>query len=346
MMTVDKLAPPAIQNASARNVLLLAFTLMGSYCISANMAIAFHEFGHGVGIWLAGGKFLGLFLAPQGYSGSYAARDLSISFATPYGRLLQIAGGPILGAAFGLVPLIIARFLKCGTVGWIVAYGTATWCIGNNGAYLLLGSLYPFGDALDLTQLGVPRWALFLTGLPLTVAFLPLFASWLVGIGLKSSDAYWQWVFVIEAGLLAYLSMILGLRLLHPTHGLLPPTSNDLLGLACSPIVLFLIASCTYAFRHAGFKYESSAVEPGWTKASVLCALGLLLIASEFLFFSYDYEAFAALSATSSVTRCNTSRRAGDSLQCHEEPGLLSPNGEQPDRLRLVGSARFNHLAR
>ncbi len=190
MMTVDKLAPPVTQNASARNVLLIAFTLMGSYCISANMAIALHEFGHGVGIWLAGGKFLGLFLAPQGYTGSYAARDFSIPFATTYGRLLQIAGGPILGAALGLVPFILARLFKRGTVGWIVAYGTATWCIGNNGAYLLLGSLYPFGDALDLTELGVPRWGLFLIGLPLTVAFLRLFASLLVGTGLKSSDAY------------------------------------------------------------------------------------------------------------------------------------------------------------
>ena len=113
-------------------------------------------------------------------------------------------------------------------------------------------------------------------------------------MGLKFSDAYWRWVFVIEAGLLGYLSMIFGLRLLHPTHGLLPPTSNDLLGLALSPIVLFLIASCTYAFRRAGFKYESSMAEPSWIKAGLLFALGLLLIASEFLFFSYDYEALTA----------------------------------------------------
>lgn len=293
MMTVNRLIPPVVEYTTTRNALLIAFTLMGSYCISANMAIAIHEFGHGVGMRLGGGSFFGLFLAPQGYSGSYVARDFPISFATTYGRLLQVAGGPILGAAFGLVLFIIARFFKWGTVGWIVVYGTGTWCIGNNGAYLFLGSFYRFGDALDLTELGIPRWGLFLIGLPLTVAFLPSFASFLVGIGLKLSDAYWRWVFVIEGGLLGYLSMIFGLRLLYPTHGLLPPTSNDLFGLAFGPVVLFLIASCTYAFRHAGHKYESSTAEPGWTKAGVIFALGLLLIASEFLFFSYDYEAFA-----------------------------------------------------
>ena len=52
--------------------------------------------------------------------------------------------------------------------------------MGNNGAYLFLGSLYPFDDAQDLVELGVPRLALFLAGAPLVVAFLYLFGSFLL----------------------------------------------------------------------------------------------------------------------------------------------------------------------
>jgi hypothetical protein len=273
---------------------LVAFTLFASYCFGANAALALHEVGHGVGIRLAGGRVLGFVLAPQGYSAPYAARDSSVDFATSYGRLIQVAGGPVFGAAFGVVLLLAARLFRRGTVGWVVTHGTGTWCIGNNGAYLFLGSLYPFGDALFLTELGVPRWGLFLVGLPLVVAFLALFASFLRGIGLRREDSYWRWVLTVEAGLLLYLAMIAGLRLVWPTDGQLPPTANDLLGLVASPVLLLLLATCTYPFRRAVPRDESRTTEPRWTKASVVFALSLLFMASEVLFFSYDYEAAAA----------------------------------------------------
>src|SRR5262249_46904427 len=172
-----------------------------------------------------GGKMLGLVLSPQGYSGSYAARDLPAGFAVAHGYLLHLAGGLVFGAAFGVILVVAACFLKRGTVGWIVTHGTGTWCIGNNGAYLFLGSLYPFGDALFLTELGVPRWGLFLAGLPLVVVFLALFASFLRGIGLRREDSYRRWVLTVEAGLLAYLALIVGCRLLWPPDGALPTTT-------------------------------------------------------------------------------------------------------------------------
>src|SRR5262245_1769567 len=254
----DASIPPADERGPSRRSFLIAFTLFASYCLGANVAIALHELGHALGCWIAGGKVLGLVLAPQGYSGSYAARDFSADFATSHGYFLLVAGGPVFGAAFGVVFVLAARLFKRGTVGWIVTHGTGTWCIGNNGAYLFLGSLYPFGDALFLTELGVPRWGLFLVGLPLVVAFLTLFASFLCGIGLGWEDSYRRWVLTVEAGLLGYLALILGLRLLRPTDGQLPATSDDLLGLACSPVALLLLASCTYPFRRAARWHEST----------------------------------------------------------------------------------------
>ncbi len=298
MTIADVSILPAGEQRPLRSLFLIAFTLGASYCLGANLAVALHEFGHALGCWLAGGRVLGLVLAPQGYSGSYAARDFSADFATRHGYLLLVAGGPIFGAAFGVIFLLSARLFRRGTLGWVVTHGTGTWCIGNNGAYLFLGSLYPFGDALFLAELGVPRWALFLVGLPLVIAFLALFASFLGGIGLGRGrgreDSYGRWVLTVEAGLLGYLALILGLRLVWPPGGQLPTTSGDLLAFACSPLALWLLATCTYPFRRAGGRDESWASEPRWTKAGLVLALGLLFMATEMLFFSYDYEAAAA----------------------------------------------------
>jgi hypothetical protein len=41
--------------------LLLAFTPLGSYCITANATIALHELGHGLGIVAEGGKVQGFY---------------------------------------------------------------------------------------------------------------------------------------------------------------------------------------------------------------------------------------------------------------------------------------------
>src|SRR5262245_34016558 len=294
MKAPSELTPRPSEEGATRNPGLIAFALFASYCLSANVAIALHELGHALGCWLAGGKVLGLVLGPQGYSGSYAARDIHAGFAMPHGQLLLVAGGPVFGAAFGVPWLLAARLFKRGTVGWIVAHGTGTWCIGNNGAYLLLGSLYPFGDALDLSERGVPRWGLFLAGLPLVVAFLALFASFLRGIGLRREDSYWRWVLTVEVGLLLYLAMMAGARLLWPTDGRLPATGNDLLLLTASPVALLALATCTYLCQRAGSGPESRTSEPRWAKAGIVLALGLLFMATEVLFFSYDYEAAAA----------------------------------------------------
>jgi multisubunit Na+/H+ antiporter MnhG subunit len=287
----DEPLTPDGPERTGRRFPLVAFTLFASYCFAANAAIALHELGHAVGIWLAGGRVLGLYLAPQGYAGSYAARDFSVPFTSDHGRLLQVAGGPAFGAACGVVLLLAARGLRRGGVGWIVIHGMGTWCIGNNGAYLILGSLHPFGDALFLTELGVPHWVLFLSGLPLVVVFLALFASFLRGIGLRREDSYGRWLLTVEAGLLGYLVLIFGWRVLRPTDGQLPATANDLVGLAYSPVVLWLLATCVYPFRNVVPAQDNPSTDPQWMKAGMLLALGLLFMAAEVVFFSYDYEA-------------------------------------------------------
>src|SRR5262245_32183074 len=122
MTRSDDSTPPADERQPPRRLALIAFMLFASYCLGANVAIALHEFGHALGCLLAGGKVLGLVLGPQGYSGSYAARDLSADFATRHGYLILVAGGPVFGTVFGVVLLFVARLCTRGTVGWIVAH--------------------------------------------------------------------------------------------------------------------------------------------------------------------------------------------------------------------------------
>jgi hypothetical protein len=295
MKPSDELTPPASEQGPPRSTVLIAFTLFASYCLGANVAIALHEFGHALGCWTAGGRMLGLVLGPQGYSGSYAARDVSAGFAVSHGYLMTVAGGVVFGAAFGVLLVLVAGLFRRGTVGWIVTYASGTWAIGNNGMYLFLGSLLPFDDALFLREEGVPRWVLFVAGLPLVVAFLALFASFLRGIGLRQEDSYRRWVLTVEAGVLMYLAMIVGLRLIWPGDGKLPMDGKVMLLLACCPLVLLLLASCTYPFRRPLRRREESPdIEPRWANAGAVLALGLAFMALEVLFFSFDFNAAAA----------------------------------------------------
>jgi hypothetical protein len=298
MTSSDERTPPANEPAPPRSAVLIAFTLFASYCLGANAAIALHESGHALGCWLAGGKMLGLVLGPQGYSGSYAARDIPAGFTVAHGYLIHVAGGIGFGAAFGVLLILVARRLRRGTLAWVVTYATGTWSIGNNGMYLLLGSLQPFDDALFLTEGGVPRWALFVAGLPLVIAFLALFASFLRGIGLRREDSYGRWVRTVGTGLLPYVVLIVALRVMGAGEGKREVGSREMLLLAFSPLGLLLLASCTYPFRRLIHRSEESpASEPRWAVASGVLALGLLFMAGEVLLFSYDFEAAALAQA-------------------------------------------------
>jgi multisubunit Na+/H+ antiporter MnhG subunit len=167
-----------------------------------------------------------------------------------------------------------------------VTYATGTWAIGNNGMYLLLGSLRPFDDALFLTEEGVPRWLLFVAGFPLVAVFLALFTSFLGGIGLRRDDSYWRWMLTVETGLLSYLGMIVALRALWPREGSPQMGGQAMFVLACSPLVLLLLASCTYPLRHLiGRSRESRTIEPCWTIANGVLGLGLLFMFVEMVLF-------------------------------------------------------------
>jgi hypothetical protein len=96
----------------------------------------------------------------------------------------------------------------------------------------------------------------------------------------------------VEAGLLSYLALIAGARWAWPPDGQLPPTANDLLGLAASPVAIWLLATCAYPFWSTDRCTPTTA--PRRRTAGVVLALGLLFIAIEVSFFSHDYEAAAA----------------------------------------------------
>jgi hypothetical protein len=99
-----------------------------------------------------------------------------------------------------------------------------------------------------------------------------------------------RWVLILEAGLLSYLLPMIGLRLLWTGSG-------SLLLLACSPIVPLLLAACAHAWQP---RLVQPTLEPRWTRAAVVLAIGLLFIAIEIACFSHDYEAAQATQSHSS----------------------------------------------
>ena len=179
-----------MQSAPIRNFWPVALTLFASYTLAANLAIALHEFGHATGCWLAGGKVLGLVLAPQGYAGSYAARDFSTDFSTSHGYLMLVAGGPVFGAAFGAVFLVVARLFtrRAASLGsrrsrppcGVSEITERTF----SSAASIRSATHSFSSS-SVCPAGACSWPAF----PLVLTFLALFASFLHEIGLEKRNS-------------------------------------------------------------------------------------------------------------------------------------------------------------
>jgi hypothetical protein len=116
---------------------------------------AVHEFGHVVHAWTSGGHVERVVLQPLEISRT----DV---FPNPHPQFVAW-GGPVWGS---LIPLGIDGLLHwCGwTRAWLAAF-FAGFCLIANGAYLLGGSLFPFGDAQTLLDCGAPQWTLVVFGI-------------------------------------------------------------------------------------------------------------------------------------------------------------------------------------
>lgn len=134
----------------AKGLLLLAVAAIGFWY--AMMIV--HESGHMLAAWLSGGRVARVVLEPLGFSRT----DLA---SNPRPRFVASAGA-IWGALCPVFMWLVApersRFAY-------LARAFAGFCLIANGAYMASAIAAPAGDAEDLLQLGVSRWALALPGM-------------------------------------------------------------------------------------------------------------------------------------------------------------------------------------
>lgn len=131
-------------------ILFVAATLFLSWLLM----MAVHEFGHVLHAWFSGGKVERVVLHPLAFSRT----DLA---ANP-DPLFVVWGGPIWGCLLPLVACCVARFKRLAIAPLLQFF--AGFCLIANGVYLGAGSFAAVGDAFDLLNLGVPRWALVAFG--------------------------------------------------------------------------------------------------------------------------------------------------------------------------------------
>jgi hypothetical protein len=263
---------------------IIALTLFGSFAVGMNLSSALHEFGHAVGIWLAGAQVTGLYLTPFGASMVHYSFD-RLTEKWPY--FLYAWGGVIGGTAFSLAFLGSVCFARRGNIWWLIAMMTATTGLAINGLLLVLGSINPFGDASDLVYgLGNSRPFLFVVGFFLLIGFFYVFPRLVRGLGLKKGDGPLRWIVAVVSGFLLYFVFMAAHSFFVSTQ--VPPSPFTLLGyLLCLATLAMVAAAIAFhrADRDDGQSATNAVDEPSWSRAGTLVVLGCLIVVAELVVF-------------------------------------------------------------
>ena len=151
---------------------IIVFFITG-FIVKIIVEIIHELFGHGLMVFLAGGKIDSITISPL-----WPLEFSSISWhlpedVTPMILAFVNAGGIIACVISCIISLILLYFIQSEQrILFIIFFiWLAFWSLLNSSGYLIIGSLSPFGDVLRLIQLG----------------FLNQFYSLLLGLGLFSS---------------------------------------------------------------------------------------------------------------------------------------------------------------
>lgn len=169
-------------------------TILAGFVLAIHVAVLFHELGHAMGYWVAGGRVTGIVMLaplPAGYVRGYAMSTWQMVY-----------GGVVFGTAVTVLPLLLARWIARNSVAWFWLMMWAACCLAHNGLYLFVGGIAPFGDAEGMVNRGAPRWALMLLGLPLLAGFVELLGRALGKVGMKRNESVRRWMGISLLGLL------------------------------------------------------------------------------------------------------------------------------------------------
>lgn len=244
-------------------------TILAGFVLAIHVAVLFHELGHAMGYWVAGGRVTGIVMLaplPAGYVRGYAMSTWQVVY-----------GGVVFGTAVTVVPLLLVRWAARNSVArfWLMMW--AACCLAHNGLYLFVGGIAPFGDAEGMIKGGAPRWGLMLAGLPLLAGFVELLARALQEVGMSRSDSTDRWSGISLAGLLP-------LPLLTVLPVLLSAGQRNMHG----PMLLYLAvytACFVLGAVRARAKGTGQAMSQTWRAAIVLGIGAVLVIGLELVAF-------------------------------------------------------------
>ena len=132
----------------------LAFFLAVGFLMKIVSEIVHEVFGHGFFALLFGGRITGVHISLLWpYESSYIQCDLpSLSFW----QIVMFIGGGILVCL--IVSFAFQAFLLFKKLRWWLdstLFWFAFWCFINPTGYLIIGGIMPFGDVIELINLGV-----------------------------------------------------------------------------------------------------------------------------------------------------------------------------------------------
>ncbi|MCX5660159.1 MAG: M50 family metallopeptidase [Planctomycetota bacterium] len=192
---------------------MVAFALLCTFALCANLETAIHEFGHALGCWIGGGRVTGFVLRPFDFS--YV--PTAMGTRPPWSHMLMSGGGILFGILFALPLLPLARRARPGSLGWLIPFATGTFALGKNGVLLLQSAATGHGDpeaVLVYADAGyhippaVMRVLFVLLSVPILVGFARLLLRLLRAFGPAPDQSRLSWLLTVEAGVMPYFLLM------------------------------------------------------------------------------------------------------------------------------------------
>lgn len=192
-------------------ILRSGFLLMGALFAAVNIASFLHEAGHILGAWCTGGDVSGIVIHP--FSWSYA-HAFSINHEG-----VVIWAGSVLGSLFG-IPITLS-VLKWRRPGLLIPLLVGVVACIDNGAYLLLGSVFKLGgDGTVLSAEYAPAAAVAAAGLLMVCTGMLLAIPLISVLGLRAEDGMAHRIAVFSIGILPYELITLVYQLFTDIKGI------------------------------------------------------------------------------------------------------------------------------
>ena len=261
-MTISK-------NNSCKTILLL----FGSFAIGYNVAVALHELGHAVAMWVTGGQVERITLNPFSTSYThYASKSIYPIFTS--------VAGLAFGTIFAVLLLVMAGLLRKQYLVLLLLVTTIVAGI-QNGLYAIVDSLVSGGgDATYLIELGVSQSVIIGIGVLLVGSSIVLAVLGLRFIVFQTNDSLSKRILLLEAGMLPYLIGLVVYQVICDTKKLGLYSTYAFIAAALILIIAIL------SRLPLGRRYNAHILDSiGWGTTWMTVVVGIAIVVGELYWF-------------------------------------------------------------